>query len=187
MCNPAAIVAVQVIAGAASMMQASANARAQQQWQQRQYDMNREIISQNTANTIAALNRRRVEEDARASQAIQQNAEAADAAASTAQVAASEGGAAGGSVAALMRDYQRKELAFTQAVNRNKMFRDTQIAAEQRNAVLTGYSNLVNAQPTPIPMPNFLVESLRIAADAGTSYYMMTGNRPASGNPAATS
>lgn len=172
------MIALSVAASAAGTLQARANASAQAKWQQQQFELNQEIISQNTANTLSALNRRRVEEDARASQAIQQNAQAADAAVSTATVAASEGGAAGGSVAALLQDFRKKEMAFTQAVNRNKMFRDTQIASEQRQAVLTGYSNLVNAQPTPIPMPNIFVESLRIAANAGRDYYMMGGGGP---------
>jgi len=165
------------IAQVAAVAQQTANAKAQAKWQQQQYEMNQKIISQSTANTLSALNRRRVEEDARASQAIQQNAQAADAAASTATVAASEAGAAGGSVAALLQDYQRKELAFTQAVNRNKLFRDSQIAAEQRTAVLTGYSNLVNAAPTPVPMPNWFVESLRIAGNTAAAYYDMGLNK----------
>lgn len=141
------------------------NARETYEFQKDSAKDARRQITANAVRQYAALQNRQIQETARATQAIQANAQAARLATGAAVTSAAEGGAAGNAAAALIGDFERKALGYESAVIRNKAFLDAEFK-EQAESVRLGAEADLNRAYAQVQKPNYLEILLGAAGGA---------------------
>lgn len=152
MCNPIALVAVGTALSTATQV---ANASAVNRSQRQNFALAKEAADANALRQYAAIQRRQIEEDAKASQSISNASREARAVASTARVAAGEVGVAGLSVDALQADFARSEGEYQRVVTRNSAFLRSQFSSELEAVHAGQQAQILNALPGPPVVPDF--------------------------------
>ena len=170
MCNPVMMViaAVNVVSGIAGFAQQRAAAKAQNEYQEKVYEMTKESAANNAARQYQALWTRAKQEQAQAAQSIEQTALRAEAAAGTARTTAGETGTGGASVSALLNEYKQQELKFQGNVIRNRMWSDAQTMLNAEGVRANQQAQVASAIPKPIEKPNFATAMLRIVGQAAS-------------------
>jgi len=168
MCEPATMMAIStglsVAMGGMQMMGQQQRAQAQADAQARQIANARQAF----VNDTAALQERRLQESAAASQQMREQQRKAVRARATARTEAGEAGVSGLSVDALQRDFYSRELNYLSAVRQNYDNTSRQIDRQLESAG-TGFQTRVNQAPR-VQQPNYLGIGLRIGTDAFSNY-----------------
>lgn len=137
---------------------------------------NQEIALAQGERNIAQVRRRQLQERAALSQQTIEVADRARSALAASTAQAAETGTAGGSLAALIDDFERQELNAQQALARNQQFRDQQAETQVQGIQAQTQTTLLNNLPDTLQVPSFL-ESLGSAVNAGLSSYLAAGGK----------
>ncbi|QFP93683.1 internal virion protein [Ralstonia phage P-PSG-11-1] len=168
MCGPAAIpIAMLVITGASTAASISAQQqqqKAQDSFNQREYENKMTAYRGNLANI--EVQRNQAQDDAAAQK--QQNDMAAQRATATATTAAGEAGVSGTSVDALLRDLAGQAAYDNTNVDENYLRQDRALNAQRENA-FNGTVSQIN-QLRPSMSPDYLGAGLRIGQAAVGAY-----------------
>jgi hypothetical protein len=174
-----AVIAASVIASVAApimshvgQQQAAADQAA---YQQKMFDMNKEIADQALASQYAGITQRQAEEQRKAAMEMQAISSQAAQARAIAGASAAEGGVQGLSVDMLMNDYFRREYGFMEATQ--QQLRGTMFQLEQsKEAARSEYEGRVMGMtPQPVNYPSLLATGIGVvggaASSAGTMYF----------------
>jgi len=165
------MIGAQAAAGLADYMQGTQAANAMEDYQKRLHQRNTEIANRDANRQLAALGTRMIQEQAAATQAIDEVGRQAERAAATTRLAAGEAGVSGGSLEAVLQDFKAQELRAQTTTIRNLAFSQAQFAAEGEGVVLQQEGKILSSLPQPVEKPNFLNTVLKIGAQsAGTLY-----------------
>lgn len=134
-------------------------AQAEYKAREQQYAANLENAKTATYDRFDAIQTRAVQENAAASQQLQENSVEALRARSSARVAAAESGISGGAVSSMIRDILGKESRFASATLANADYTKDYLASEQRAAAAQGQNQVNSVQR--IAKPSFLPYALQ--------------------------
>lgn len=162
-----ALTAVSTVVGVATQ---SANAKAQEKYQNAQFKATKEAATANAITQYNALQVRQQQETAAAAQAIDQSSMRAAQAAGTARVTAGETGTGGASMDALLNEYRRQELGFAQTTIRNQTWQNAQIQLNMEGIRANQQAQIASAVPRPVEQPDYIGAALRIGAGALDAY-----------------
>ena len=156
MCNSLALSIASTVAGVYGQQQ---QAKAQNAYNEQQAKNTMEAYRAN----IAQTNLMQSQEHAAASQKINENNRAAEAAKAKALVSAGESGISGLSVDALLADLSGEQARYNESVNQNYQNASMAVDNQRKNAQITAASQ-INQLKTP-QSPDYLGAALRIGQD----------------------
>jgi len=160
MCDP--VTAITAVSTGVGFIQQSQSAQASRRAADRATDLAEEAALDRAANLSSRQRAARESAAADVDQVVRQSRQAQGQAA----VAAAESGAAGNSVAALLRDFQRQELEFETRTIRNLRTDDLNAELEGRAISRQTEGRLQQIQANTVQRPNFLNALLRIGGSA---------------------
>ncbi len=149
MCNPIAIAGF-------SAAQQMLNMSALEHAGAKQFELNKQVATNDAINSYAALQARQSQEHAKAAQAISQAALDTRRRASAALTSAGESGATGNVAAQLASDFERVELNFQTTALRNQTMLDAQFKNELEGVHSQLYGRILSGQPGPIQQPDYI-------------------------------
>jgi|DEB0MinimDraft_10_1074344.scaffolds.fasta_scaffold31497_2 hypothetical protein len=160
MCDPvifAAVSTAAAIGGSVINYQTqSAQAEAQRRYQQQVFEQTKTLANANLVNQYAAITRRQVEEQTKASQEISEIVQQARSAKATAYASSIESGVAGLSVDALLDNYAMRESMFIQRTQAQERAVLDQLRNEAMGYSYQATGRIVGATPEPISGPSGL-------------------------------
>ena len=174
MCDPASMAiasfAVTGASTAASFYGQQQQADAQDAFNRQRQQTGTSRALANYANQTRQARERQIQEREAAANEINEVYREARKRVATAQVAADDSGVQGGSLQALINDFNRQQLEFGTNVNRNLEFRENNIEDQLESVRLGAQANIENLQFMPAARPSFLGAALRIGS-AGLGAY----------------
>lgn len=170
MCNPALLAGAQLVAGAADVVQQRRTTQANAAFQQKRADLNSQLVGQQVAGQLTQLQKQQQQENQALAAQLQELRRRGNAAEATAAVGAAEAGTRGESINALNRDLERQTLQSARNLTLSQKFRDDQRAAQAEQIRLGQQVTLLNGQPDPFVLPNYLTAALRIGLDSYNTY-----------------
>jgi hypothetical protein len=177
MCDATAItMAVISIASAAATYQGQQQqAKGQQRYQQAQFEAreqqrknNRKLATRAMLNKTGAMNERLAQSRSADSDKLQRTQRQKIKAQSKVYTSANENNAIGGSLTALLGDFDRQEGVFRAGINKNQFFQERNLEYQKESEMDVALGRISSIQPfipAPVAQPNFAAAALNVASD----------------------
>lgn len=166
MCDPTGIY---VGIAALNVINDTQRARAQNKFNKRFSEANRELINRQANLQLLQTQKRFLQERAKTAQQLREVSRAAEKAQAQNIVAAAETGTTGASVAAINQEFESRELEAQDNILRNQLFTEDALNAQQRQVQFSRGQSDLSALPTPVQIPNFLDALVRIGGAYATA------------------
>jgi len=161
MCNPAALT---VASTATQLLGQGQNARAQSDYQKKLYALNTKAADENAVLSYQQIQQRQLQENEKASQAINAAHRQATLATGRLVTSTAESGVGGNTVAALLGDFRRQEADYVQTTIRNRAFLDDQLKLEMESVEKRRQAQIISGMSSPVPGPDFLNAGIKMGA-----------------------
>lgn len=169
-------IALVVGAGILNYIQGNSQANAQNRFNKKQYELNRQEALRDMVLQIQSVGQRVNEERTAAGQALLQLRRDADQALGEATVSAAAGGVEGSSIQSLLDDYTRQELIRSEVLRYNLSIRENQAALGIKEIQAQTSNRIVQGIPQPVQGPSFLNSVIQIGAQAALNYQTLYGD-----------
>lgn len=165
MCNVAAMVALSAAQSGLQYVGQAAQAEATAEYQEKVHAQNTKIANEAAFNQYRGMQQRISQEREARAMDIMKASRQARQAMGAGRAAAGEGGVAGSSVDALLRDFERSEAEYSYGQMRSQQFREAAMMDQMEAIRSQQQGRILSTLPEPVAMPNPLM--IPIAAAQG--------------------